>query len=97
MGRRTAVGIPGAGGASRRAVQVPVCGSFEGEQVCVQGWSTGLTYTYTGQSRNAQGVVFQEGYANLLFAASGARSNDFTVDVNWQGSGTLFVPLAPGI
>jgi hypothetical protein len=65
VGRLTAVGTTPAGGASHRAVQVPVYVSFEGEQVCVQGWSTDLTYSYTGHSSNTHGVGFQEGHANL--------------------------------
>jgi hypothetical protein len=79
-----------------RTAEVPVCAAADGESVCIQGWSTGLTLTYSGSSTDAHGTVFRDGAAtwgDYLFGAPRALGS---VYVNWQGTGTLFVPLGPG-
>ena len=88
---------PGAGAAPvTRTSQVPVCASADGESVCVQGWSTGLTFTFSGSSTDAHGTVFQNGSATWGVLLSGEPSTMGSVYVNWRGTGTFFVPLPPG-
>ena len=79
-----------------RTAQAPVCSSADGESVCVQGWSTGLTFTYSGSSTDAHGTVFRDGAANWGVLLSGEPLAMGSVSVNWQGTGTFFVPLPPG-
>jgi hypothetical protein len=82
---------------SRPSAQAPVCASAEGERVCVQGWSTGLTFTFSGSSTNSAGAVFQDGSAAWGYIGEGAKPiGRGYIDVNWHGTGTLFVPMAEG-
>lgn len=82
---------------TRHTAQAPVCASAEGQTVCVQGWSTGITFTYSGSSTNAAGQVFQDGSAVWGVFGSGAEPIPIAnLAVNWHGSGTLFVPQPAG-
>ena len=56
--------------------------------MCIQGWSTGLTFTYSSPANYAQGLA---AVGNL-----GGSVELFNSWVNWHKSGTLFVPLPPG-
>jgi len=88
---------PGAGAASvTRTSPAPVCASADGESVCVQGWSTGLTFTYSGSSTDAHGTVFRNGAATWGEYLSGEPWTLGSVYVTWPGTGTFFVPLPPG-
>jgi hypothetical protein len=81
---------------SRHAAQPPICVSYEGEHVCIQGWSTGVTATYSGSSTDAQGNVFQDGNLLLGKSVGGNPLSLLNVHVNWRGTGTLFLPLPEG-
>ena len=82
---------------SRHTAQAPICVSYEGEHVCIQGWSTGVTATYSGSSTDAQGNVFQDGNVLLGQSVGGNPLSLLNVHVNWRGTGTLFLPLPEGI
>ena len=81
----------------RHAAQAPVCSSAGGEQVCIQGWRTGITFTFSGSSTDADGHVFQDGAAFWGHIGDGAKPvGHGYIQVNWHGTGTLFVPLPEG-
>ena len=82
---------------SRHTTQAPICVSYEGEHVCIQGWSTGVTATYSGSSTDGQGNVFQDGNVLLGKSVGGNPLSLVNVHVNWRGTGTLFLPLPKGI
>jgi hypothetical protein len=97
----TMAGLVGAGAGAgaapvTRAAQVPVCASADGESVCLQGWSTGLTFTYSGSSTDAHGTAFRNGSATWGDYLLGEPRALGSVYVNWQGTGTFFVPLPSG-
>ena len=65
--------------------------------MCVQGWSTGLTFNFSGGSTDSSGQVFQDGSAAWGYIGEGAKPiGQGNIDVNWHGTGTLFVPTAEG-
>jgi len=77
------------------ATPAPVCTSLQGEKVCVAGWSTGVTFTYSGSSSDGQGGSFQNGFARIALLA-GSPIVYLGIELNWHGTGTLYVPTGPG-
>ena len=90
-GTLVAVGTAGGAVTTPHTTQSPVCGASGAEQVCVEGGSTGLTFTYSSSSDSRQ-----YGGASLVDSFGPSETPLLNLAVNWQGTGTLFLPVAPG-
>ena len=91
------VAEPSIGATPVRHNQTPVCGTNGQEQFCIQGWSTGVIFTFSGSSTNLDGDLVQNGGAFVGKVVGGSVLNELNLAVNWHGAGSLYLPLPVGV
>ena len=76
------------------SAQAPICGDNGREQICIDGWSTGITFTYSGTT--GLGSAVQNGGAFVGQVIGGSVLNVLNMRLSWQGAGTYYLPLPAG-
>ena len=74
--------------------QAPICGDNGREQICIAGWSTGITFRYSGDAN--LGSAVQNGGAFVGQVIGGSELNVLNMQLSWQGAGTYYLPLPAG-